>query len=198
MHTLIVVAHPCRESLTHYLAKTVVNALTASDAEHTVDLLDLYAEKFNPVLSALDMRTYHEGGCASNDVLAHQKRIEAAHSVVLVFPIHWWGMPAMLKGWVDRVFTRGWAFDWSPETGTCKKLNSLKVYVLCVGGASSDTYQHQGYEAAISKVIGEGLFGYVGASVESFDVLGDSESPANHAELISKANALSILITNKS
>lgn len=194
MHTLVVVTHPCKESLTHTLASAIVGALSSSKTGHTIDLLDLYAEDFNPLFSTEDMAAYHKRGELPADVIAQQKRIETAQSLVLVFPVHWWGMPAMLKGWVDRVFTNGWAFDWTPEGGARKKLNGLHVHVFCMGGAESATYSRHGYEAAIKKTIGEGLFEYVGASVGSFHVLGNSESPERNAQIIKKAKELSRLI----
>ena len=52
-------------------------------------------------------------GVASADVLAEQARIDRADTLVLVYPIYWWSMPALLKGWIDRVFSNGWAFDYS-------------------------------------------------------------------------------------
>ncbi|WP_011296032.1 NAD(P)H-dependent oxidoreductase [Cupriavidus necator] len=198
MHTLVVVAHPTPGSLTHSLAKSIVGTLSSSKTKHTVDLLDLYAENFNPLFSDRDMATYRKEAEPPADVIAQQKRIEAAQSLVLVFPIHWWGMPAVLKGWVDRVFTNGWAFDWSPETGAQKKLKGLEVHVLCIGGASSGTYVRHGYEASIKKIIGEGLFDYTGASVGSFHVVGDSESPEKNADIMEKAGTLSRLILDQS
>ncbi|MGJ7491550.1 NAD(P)H-dependent oxidoreductase [Variovorax sp. ZT4R33] len=191
MHTLLVVANPSKESLTHSLANYISSTLSNSGSHHTIDFLDLYAEEFNPVFSKQDVASYREKAKLPADVVAQQKRIEAAETLVLVFPLYWWGMPAMLKGWVDRVFTNGWAFDWTPEGGTRRKLKGLKVHVLCMGGSEPSTFSRRGYEASIKKNISEGLFEYVGASVESFHVMGGSESPEHHAEIRSTAEALS-------
>lgn len=194
MHTLLVLSHPSSESLTHSVAKTIAKGLINAGKEHTVDFLDLYQEGFNPLFSEHDMSAYRQQMEPPHDVLDQQKRIEAAQSLVLVFPIHWWGMPAMLKGWVDRVFTNGWAFDWSPEMGARKRLQGLKIHIFCIGGAESSTYLRHGYDTSIKKNIGEGLFNYVGASVESFHVLGDSESTENSSVILKKAQELSQLI----
>ncbi len=95
-------------------------------------------------------------------------------------------MPAILKGWVDRVFTNRWAFEWSPEAGAQPRLNGLTVHVICTGGAKNESYFKHGYENAIQKIIGEGLFEYVGAKVESFHVFGDSETPEGIIEIMKK------------
>lgn len=197
MHTLIVVAHPSTTSLTHSVADTIADELSNSGAAQTVDVLDLYAEGFNPLFSEEDMVAYRQAGTPPADVVAQQKRIEAAKSLVLVFPVHWWGMPAMLKGWVDRVFTNGWAFEWSPALGMRKKLDGLKVHVFCMGGAQPSTYSLHGYEASIKKTVAEGLFGYVGASVESFQVIGDSESAESSAVILERAQEIARFIQSE-
>ncbi|WP_372380909.1 NAD(P)H-dependent oxidoreductase [Xanthomonas sp. NCPPB 1754] len=176
------------------MARIVADEILRSAPRHTVDLLDLYAEKFNPVFSEQDAASYHEQAELPPDVVDHQKRVEVAQNLVLVFPVHWWGMPAMLKGWVDRVFTNGWAFDWSPQEGMRGKLKGLRAHVLCLGGSKSETFSRRGYEASIKKVIGEGVFEYVGASVESFQVLCDSESPEHYEIMREKAEKISLSI----
>ncbi|MHC3124635.1 NAD(P)H-dependent oxidoreductase [Acinetobacter sp. GN11] len=195
MHTLLVVTHPNPDSLTHSLAGTIIDSLSNSNEKNTIDFLDLYAEGFNPLFSEQDMAAARQQANLPSDVITLQKRIDAAQCLVLVFPVHWWGMPAMLKGWVDRVFTNGWAYEWTLENGTLKKLKGLKVHVFCIGASKSETYMQRGYEAAIKKTIGEGMFNYVGASVESFQVLGDSESPECRVEIIEKAHKLAQLIS---
>lgn len=109
-HALWVYAHPHARSLN----ATLRDAGTARLREDgwTVDVADLYAEGFDPVL-------VDEGGA---DVRAEQARLCAADLVVLQFPLWWYGPPAMLKGWIDRVFERGFAYDVpDPRTGRNRK-----------------------------------------------------------------------------
>ena len=109
-NALWVSAHPRSDSLTATLRDAGVARLRADG--WSVDVADLYAEGFDPVL-------VEEGGA---DVRAEQRRLVAADLVVLQFPLWWYGPPAMLKGWIDRVFERGFAYDVpDPATGRNRK-----------------------------------------------------------------------------
>jgi NAD(P)H dehydrogenase (quinone) len=108
MRFLIVYAHPLNDSFHAALHRQVVETLTG--AGHEVDDCDLYAEGFQPVLSAEERRAYHDaeanGGFAPRDI----ERLRRCQGLVLVFPAWWFGMPAILKGWFDRVWLPGVAF----------------------------------------------------------------------------------------
>jgi NAD(P)H dehydrogenase (quinone) len=74
-------------------------------------VIDLYAEGFEPVLDAAGWRAHRAGrGHASADLAAHLAALQAAEGLVLVYPTWWYGLPAMLKGWFDRVWQPGVAF----------------------------------------------------------------------------------------
>ncbi|RFB87061.1 hypothetical protein B5K11_27000 [Rhizobium leguminosarum bv. trifolii] len=73
-------------------------------------------------------------------------------------------MPAILKGWIDRVFTHGWAYLYSTEGGTTRLLTKMKVKVIGIGGAHRRTYERHEYINAINKQIGEGIFEYCGGT----------------------------------
>ncbi len=108
MRFLVVYAHPLDDSFHAALHRRVV--MTLSEAGHEVDDCDLYAEGFDPVLSAQERRAYHDvdanRGSASGDI----ERLRRCQGLVLVFPAWWFGMPAILKGWFDRVWVPGVAF----------------------------------------------------------------------------------------
>jgi putative NADPH-quinone reductase len=108
MRFLVVYAHPLDDSFHAALHRRVVAALTG--AGHDVDDCDLYAEGFQPVLSAEERRVYHNAdanhGFAPGDI----ERLRRCQGLVLVFPTWWFGMPAILKGWFDRVWLPGVAF----------------------------------------------------------------------------------------
>lgn len=120
MNALIVSAHPEPRSFNAALAQTAGVALRAQG--FTVVQSDLYAMGFNPVAGRGDFRTVHDGArlnvsleqrhALANDGLAPDIRAEldkllAADLLVLQFPLWWFGLPAMLKGWIDRVFVSG-------------------------------------------------------------------------------------------
>ena len=181
MHALIVVAHHDPQSLTHSVAAEVGAGLSASG--HTFEIADLAAEGFDPRYSAADHRVHRTRATPPADVQAEQARIDRADALVLAFPIYWWSMPALLKGWVDRVFVNGWAIDYGPDTPVQKKLRHLHVHVLALGAADESAFERHGYAKAMNTQIDYGIFDYCGARVLTSELLLDSESGTAQAHL---------------
>ena len=77
---------------------------TAKENGHTIDCVDLYKEKFDPVFS---------GGEPGADVLDHRKRIDNSDIIVLIAPIWNFRMPAIVEGWIDKVLSPPWAFTFN-------------------------------------------------------------------------------------
>jgi NAD(P)H dehydrogenase (quinone) len=171
VNTLIVTAHPDRDSLTAGLARRLQEALPAD----SVELADLAAEGFDPRFGPADREAYRGHGEAPSDVVREQERIDRADHLVLVFPVYWWSMPALMKGWIDRVFVNGWAFATDPEGGTRRMLERLTVHLLGVAGDSAGTYERHGYETAMRTQIEHGIVDYVGARRGATIVLHESE-----------------------
>lgn len=115
MHVLVVLAHPVPESFAASVAETVVSALRAGG--HSVDLLDLYREGFEPSLTDMERRAYMQPGYDPVAVRGEVERLQAADGLILVFPQWWFNMPAILKGFIDRVFAPDIAFIHDPEGG---------------------------------------------------------------------------------
>ena len=109
MRALLVLAHPLSDSLCAHLASEAKKTLEARGA--TVDLLDLYAEDFQPALTAAERRLHYLTPALVPEILALQQRLAAADTLVLVFPTWWFSMPAILKGWFDRVWSPKFAFE---------------------------------------------------------------------------------------
>ena len=109
MRALVVLAHPLSDSLCAHLAHEAIDALRARGA--TVDVLDLYAEQFQPALTASERRLHYATPEPGADIVALQQRLAAAEVLVLVFPTWWFSMPAILKGWFDRVWAPKFAFE---------------------------------------------------------------------------------------
>jgi len=109
MNTLVILAHPYSRSYCHALYQRVVQQL--EQAGHTVDRLHLDEENFDPVMRGADLAVYAQGKSADPAVAAYQARIDAAQQLVFIFPIWWEVMPALLKGFLDKVFTKGWAYE---------------------------------------------------------------------------------------
>lgn len=108
MRTLVVHAHPLAESFGAALARAVVGA--AEGGGHDVRLLDLCASGFDPVMRASDLEGYRAGAPVPSDLAEHVAALRWAEAIVFVFPTWWHGPPAILKGWLDRVWRPGVAF----------------------------------------------------------------------------------------
>lgn len=105
---LVLFAHPCPESFSAALNGRVVETLGQNGWE--VDDLDLNAEGFHPVLTAGERRRYHDTAVNCGPVQAYVDRLRAADALVMVFPVWNFGYPAILKGFLDRVFLPGVSF----------------------------------------------------------------------------------------
>lgn len=184
MHTLIVVAHPTPTSLTHAIARHVAEGITGTSQGHTVEIADLAAEGFDPRYTEADIAAFEQRAAMPADVAAEQARVDRADALVLVYPIYWWSLPAVLKGWIDRVFTQGWAYEDIPGQKVNKKLQRLQVHLLANGGADEGMVQRHGYATAMTTQIDHGIFDYCGARVLSSRLLlaSDPGYPAAHLD----------------
>jgi putative NADPH-quinone reductase len=132
MRILYIYCHPLPESFHAAIRAKALAALAA--AGHEVDLLDLYAEKFDPVLSEDARRYYHDTTRNQAGLEDYIARLAAAEALVLQFPTWCFGMPAMLKGFFDRMIMPGVAFDLSdpahvkPMLGNIKRIVGIVTY----------------------------------------------------------------------
>jgi len=111
MRYLVIYAHPDHNSFHAAIHECVVATLSASG--HEVDDCDLYTEGFQPVLSWEERQAYYDVGRNRAAVLSEIERLERSQGLIFVFPTWWYGMPAILKGYVDRVWVPGFAFELS-------------------------------------------------------------------------------------
>ena len=132
MHVLVVYCHPVETSYHAALHREVVARLQS--AGHTVDDCDLYAENFNPVMSREERLGYHDVPANQQPVAEYVERLRRAEALVLCFPTWCFGMPAMLKGFCDRLLMPGVAFDLSdpqnvkPMLGHIKRISAVVTY----------------------------------------------------------------------
>lgn len=184
MHTLIVVSHPIADSLTHTIAKQIAEGITQSAGEHSVELVDLAAEGFDPRYTATDMNAFNSKASLPDDVLAEQARIERADALVLVYPIYWWSMPGLLKGWIDRVFTNGWALYDDGSGKIIKRMQHLNVHLVALGGSDMRTFARHGYFGAMKTQIDHGIFDYCGAPVLTSELMHTADPADIDAHLV--------------
>ena len=102
-HFLIIYAHPNPESFNAGVKNTIIKTLESEKTSYKV--IDLYAENFNPVLSLEEVK-----GKLSPESKNYQELISAATNIIFVFPVWWFRAPAILEGFLDKVFIPGFAY----------------------------------------------------------------------------------------
>ncbi len=137
MRFLIIFSHPSRKSYSAALFKTVKNTLKKKG--HEVKTLDLYKQDFNPVLSLKEWNSYLEN--TDKNVKMVKTDVDLllwAEGLIFVFPTWMYGPPAILKGWLERVWLPSIAFDIAPEKKNIpvgKLKNIIKFCVVTTSGS---------------------------------------------------------------
>jgi NAD(P)H dehydrogenase (quinone) len=131
---LVLYAHPCEESFAAHLKGIVVSTLETRGWE--VDLCDLYAEGFDPVLTAEERRSYLDLSANTSPVQAYVDRLRAADALIFVYPVWNFGFPAILKGFLDRVFLPGVSFRLEKGLVAPALTNIRKMAAICTYGAT--------------------------------------------------------------
>lgn len=159
MKTLIIYAHPNPASFTAALRDSIVDA--HRELGNEVRVRDLYAMRFDPVFSGPELGAVFGGQGSFGDAREEQEHLLWADHIVLVYPIWWLDRPAILKGYIDRVFVNGVAFLYE-ESGPKPLLQGRTAAVYQVAGTPEEVYQATGLSDAIERTIRKGLFEFCG------------------------------------
>ena len=157
MKALIVYCHPSENSFTRHIRDAVIRGIEDSGNETVVS--DLYKMNFRTDMSEAEYLRdafYRNTPDLAEDVLAEQRKINAADAIVFVYPVFWSEAPAKLVGWFDRVWSYGFAYG----EKTMKTLD--KGLILCSAGNPLDRLEQIGILDSMKKVmLGDRLFGCV-------------------------------------
>jgi NAD(P)H dehydrogenase (quinone) len=179
----LVVAHARRGSLTHAVAAAFAGA--AEDGGHQVEMADLAVEGFDPVLSPEDEPDWNSPAKAySPAVQAEMARVARNEATVMVYPIWWWSMPALMKGWIDRVWNHGWAH------GGGAKYPHAKVAILAIAGGDQAGFVKRGHDQAMLTQIETGILHYCGIQTPKLHLLDDSFEEDGRQRMLDHAAAL--------
>lgn len=163
MKHLIIYAHPNEQSINSRLKETIV--ATIKENGHEIVTRDLYALQFDPILSLSDMQGQRVGKV---DAAIHeeQQHLAWADVVTFIYPIWWTGMPAIMKGYIDRVMSYGFAYryDKGVQMGLLK---GKQAYVINTQGKSHLEYQASGMDQALKLTSDTGIFTYCGFEVKN-------------------------------
>lgn len=181
MHVLVVLSHPDKNSFSHAIARHFMNGV--EEAGHTSELADLHAEDFDPRWSLADL-AQDEGLPTPADIVREQTRIDKCDAVCMVFPLFWFGMPAMLKGWIDRVWSWGWAYDQLDNHN--KSLQKDRTAVMLIpAGANPESWQpYAEIEKSMLNIWQTGTLGYFGFADKHIHFLNGSTGSKKRRELL--------------
>jgi NAD(P)H dehydrogenase (quinone) len=162
MKHLIIYAHPIQGSLNCHFKNTLIDYLHSKNQE--VEVRDLYQINFDPVLSLKDMLGQRKGEIAE-DIKIEQEYIDWADCITFIYPIWWTGLPAIVKGYIDRVFSYGFAYRY--DQGIQKGLLTGKqVVIINTHGKSHQEYSDLGMDKALSLTSDKGIYSYCGLEIK--------------------------------
>lgn len=135
MRALVVYCHPVAESFCAAMRDAALRGLSA--AGHQADVIDLYAEGFSPVMSEAEWSCYMAmGGEVPDELQRHVELVRSAEILVFVYPTWWSGLPAMLKGWVERVLMPGVGFSLDDRRKVIPGLSQVRrIHVISTFGS---------------------------------------------------------------
>lgn len=158
MNILIIYAHPNPRSFNRAILDTV--EATLAKRGDTVRIHDLYQMHSRAVLEAEDLIRNWRGDLPA-DTRREQDAVRWADGLVFIYPIWWFGPPAILKGWIDRIFTHKFAFDFGPE-GMTGLLIHKKALIINTLGGDENTYQQKRWHELLVRPMTEGVLGACG------------------------------------
>ncbi|HLR68248.1 NAD(P)H oxidoreductase [Virgibacillus alimentarius] len=168
MNVLTIVSHPRKDSLTSKVALEFIKGL--EDAGHKVELFDLYQEEFDPLVREKDEPDWKsEKNIYSSVVHKEMERMNRNDALAFVFPVWWYNIPAMLKGYIDRVWNYNYAYGNS-------KLPHEKALWIGLAGGSKAHFAKRKYDKMIEHYLNIGLADYTGIPHSKVEILYDTLS----------------------
>ncbi|ABR62317.1 NAD(P)H-dependent oxidoreductase [Sinorhizobium medicae] len=165
MRILLVLAHPLENSFAASVARTAKESLEAKG--HTVDLLDLYRDGFDPRLTVAERGSYFDERYDSSEVSVWVDRLKAADGLMLVFPQWWFNFPAILKGFFDRVFAPGVAFDHDRAGGRIMpRLGNIKLFWALTSTGSPWWVVHLYMGNPVRRLLKRGIAAFCGKGLD--------------------------------
>jgi len=161
MKHLIVYTHPNPESFNHAIKETLVRALKEKGQD--VRVRDLYALRFDPVLKTDDFQGFLSGK-VPGDIAIEQDHVRWADQITFLYPLWWNRMPSLAGGYIDRVFSKGFAYDYT-ATGPVGLLPGKKVYLFTTMGAPLAGLESAGLIKSMEQIIDRETFRFCAMEV---------------------------------
>ena len=136
MNTLIVYTHPWDGSFNHHVLETTIE--TYQNKGHEVDVIDLHKDNFDPIYHSEELKLFASGQYKDKLAEDYSNRLKKADNVVFIFPIWWYGPPAMLKGFFDKVFLNGHTYQQNDKGEMLGILNIQQAVALTTAHIEKD------------------------------------------------------------
>ncbi|AGK99411.1 NAD(P)H-dependent oxidoreductase [Clostridium pasteurianum] len=158
MNNLVIFAHPNEESFGKAMVDSVVKASEEKGAQ--VRVRNLYQIGFDPILKSEDFAAF-QSGKIPKDIAAEQEHIKWADVITFVYPVWWTSLPAILKGYVDRVFSYGFAYEYV-DGAPNGLLRGKKGLIFSTTGTPDAIYSENGMHNSIKQTTDQGIFNFTG------------------------------------
>ncbi|TGD59797.1 NAD(P)H-dependent oxidoreductase [Flavobacterium humi] len=177
MKHLIIYAHPNQDSLNNLLKQTVIKTL--EEDKHEFVIRDLYELNFDPILSLDDMRGQRSRQVAA-DISREQDYISWAETITFIYPIWWTGMPAIMKGYIDRVMSYGFAYQYTQgvQEGL---LGGKQAVIINTHGKSNAEYKTTGMDQALVLTSDKGIYDYCGLEIKQHLFFGQADRASSES-----------------
>ncbi|MCX7830682.1 MAG: NAD(P)H-dependent oxidoreductase [Acidobacteria bacterium] len=166
MKVTIIYAHPNPKSFNAAICERVISTLKSTNAEYR--LIDLYKENFKTSLDGKDFESLQKGEMPQ-DVKKYQEDILWADKLIFIFPVWWWSYPAILKGFIDRVFLKDFAYTFD-QNGLVKLLKNEKALVFMTTGGPKDGYEKDNAVEILKRPLSEGVLSFCGIEKTDFHI----------------------------
>lgn len=154
----LIIDHPDPNSFNHAIMNAFIQGIDTT--RHSLDILDLNADNFNPIMNKDEITDYNNGECFDPKIKEYQLRLQSAEYLVMFFPIWWMVMPARLKGWMDKVLLPGFAFTKGADPEPL--LTHITTAAIFTTTAVSDEAHRKDFNNALHWVLCKGTLNFVG------------------------------------
>ena len=165
MLTTIIYAHPYKKSFNHAILEKTTQALDKKGQAYRV--LDLYADNFSPVYKAEELALFAKGQALDPLVKQYQEILSKTDRLILIFPIWWYDVPAIIKGFFDKVFLKTFAYHEEENGLLTGHLTNIKEALVLTTSAGPTWYLKLLGGNVIQKVVLNSTFKAVGIGKNS-------------------------------
>ena len=178
-NNLIICCSPISDSCSNKIKNGLIDILKKRD--ENVEVRDLYALQFDPVITENDISSAFQGKYRE-DVMKEQEYLKNADNVFLIFPIYSSSMPALMKGYIDRVLSQNFAYSYNSDGSINKLMTGKTISTFSPMGAALKYYEESGVKSAMDAIF-SATFLFRGFEISSINYFGSDNREKMLSEL---------------